>query len=250
MAVHIIIPARYASSRFPGKLLAKLDGRPVLQWVYEAALQVPEAEAVWIAAADEQIARAVRAFGGRVFMSRGEHENGTERCAEAAKTLGLNGEIIVNLQGDEPFVRSRQISGLVQALQAGADIASLYHPIRQAGQLHDPNCVKVVLDVQGRALYFSRAPVPFPRDASGDGQHLPKGSYYKHLGMYAFAPGILAKAAALPATDLEQIEKLEQLRWLQHGLRIQMIESETDAPGIDTEADLLHAEQWLRQRRR
>ncbi len=246
--INIIIPARYASSRFPGKLLADLHGKPVLQWVYESAVRTPCVQGVWVAAADEQIAEAVRAFGGRVFLSRKEHQSGTDRCAEAAQVLGLDEGILINLQADEPFVRSRQIEQLAQALQAGAPIATLCYPLAETHLFQDPNCVKVVCDLQGYALYFSRAAIPHRRDAAaqtalssapaaGSSPAMP----CKHLGIYGFRPGILPRLAALPPTPLEELEKLEQLRWLQHGFRIQVLQSETDSPGIDTEEDLQRA---------
>ncbi len=247
--IYIIIPARYASSRFPGKLLADLHGKPVLQWVYECAARTSSVQGVWVAAADEQIAEAVRAFGGRVFLSREEHQSGTDRCAEAAQALGLEEGIIINLQADEPFVRSRQIEQLVQALQGGAPIATLCYPLAEDHLFRDANCVKVVCDLQGYALYFSRAPIPHRRDASARAEASPSavtaGSLppmpCKHLGIYGFAPGVLPRLAALPPTPLEELEKLEQLRWLQHGFRIQVLQSETDSLGIDTEEDLQRA---------
>ncbi len=245
MAVHVIIPARYASSRFPGKLLADLGGKPVLQWTYEAAVQWSEADSVWVAAADERIAEAVKAFGGRVFLSEQNHESGTERCAEAAVALGLEGETIVNLQGDEPFVRSRQMQLLLQALAGTADIASLCCPLLELDELLNPHCVKVVMSRSGRALYFSRAPIPHRREDAGNSACLPKGCCYKHLGLYAFRPGILPQLADLPPTPLERAEKLEQLRWLQHGFSIQMAETEEASIGIDTEGDLAKARKLI-----
>ncbi len=245
MGIHVIIPARYDSARFRGKLLADLGGKPVLQWTYEAALQWSAADSVWVAAADERIAAAVRNFGGKVFLSKEKHESGTERCAEAAVALGLTEDIIVNLQGDEPFVRSRQMQDLVQALSEEADLSSLCCPLLNHADLVDPNCVKVVMSRSGRALYFSRAPIPHQRDVEHAQHHLPKGCCYKHIGLYAFRAGVLPQLAALQPTLLERVEKLEQLRWLQHGFRIQMAEAEEDTIGIDTEEDLAKARALL-----
>jgi 3-deoxy-manno-octulosonate cytidylyltransferase (CMP-KDO synthetase) len=229
-----LIPARYASTRFPGKPLADLGGKPMVVHVCERARESGAAP-VCVATDDPRIAAAVRAHGFEARMTRAEHASGTERIAEAAVALGLGDErIVVNVQGDEPLIAPRLIARVAQALAARADAsaATACHPIRDAREFANPNVVKAVLDARGDALYFSRAGIPFPRDGGA-----PRG--YRHVGIYAYRVAFLARYAGMAPSPLESIEQLEQLRVLWHGERIAtVVEEGAIPPGVDTPADL------------
>jgi len=229
-----LIPARYASTRFPGKPLANLAGKPMVVRVCERARE-SGAFPVCVATDDERIAAAVRAHGFEARMTRVGHGSGTERIAEAAAALGLDAEaIVVNVQGDEPLIAPPLIARVASALasRAGASVATACHPIHDAREFANPNVVKVVLDARGDALYFSRAGIPFPRDGGA-----PRG--YRHVGIYADRAAFLARFAGLPPSPLEAIEQLEQLRVLWHGERIAtVVEDGEIPPGVDTPADL------------
>jgi len=229
-----LIPARYASTRFPGKPLADLAGKPMVVRVCERA-RASGASPVCVATDDERIAAAVRAHGFEARMTRAGHGSGTERIAEAAAALGLGAEaIVVNVQGDEPLIAPPLIARVAAALAARADAsaATACHPIHDAREFANPNVVKAVLDARGDALYFSRAGIPFPRDGGP-----PRG--YRHVGIYAYRAAFLARFASLPPSPLEAIEQLEQLRVLWHGERIATVVEEGDIPpGVDTPADL------------
>jgi 3-deoxy-manno-octulosonate cytidylyltransferase (CMP-KDO synthetase) len=227
-----IIPARYASTRLPGKPLLADTGRPLIQHVVEAVRGARRIERIVVATDDERIAEAVRAFGGEAVMTRADHTCGTDRLAEAAAILQLaDDRIVVNVQGDEPEIPPACVDRLVELL-AGSDapMATLVTalPNEQAG---DPNRVKAVLDRNGRAMYFSRAPIPYDRDATGDAAHK------LHLGIYAYRAAFLELFTQLPPTPAEQAEKLEQLRALEHGYAIAATEVEYDGAGIDTPED-------------
>jgi len=230
----VLIPARYASTRFPGKPLADLAGRPMVVRVCERA-QASGAAPVCVATDDERIADAVRAHGFEARMTRAAHATGTERIAEAAAALGLAEErIVVNVQGDEPLIAPALIARVAAALAArpDADVATACHPIRDAREFANPNVVKAVLDARGDALYFSRAGIPFPRDGGA-----PDG--LRHVGIYAYRAGYLRRYARLAPSPLEAIEQLEQLRVLWHGGRIvTVLEQGAIPPGVDTPADL------------
>jgi len=229
----VIIPARYASTRFPGKPLADLGGKPMVVRVCERAAK-SGAAAVHVATDDERIARAVRAHGHQALMTRADHASGTERVAEAAKFLHLKDrEIVVNVQGDEPLISPRLIAKVGNLLQKcrDASVSTACHAIHDTDALSSPNVVKVVLDARGYALYFSRSQIPYPR-ASG-------AACYRHAGIYGYRVAFLKKYSGLKASPLEKTEALEQLRVLWHGYRIAVAISRTRiAPGVDTPEDL------------
>ena len=235
-----IIPARYSSSRFPGKPLAMLGERPMIQWVYESASRV--FDHLVVATDDERIFGEVGKFGGKALMTSPEHRTGTERCAEAARLFreqsGKNFSHVVNIQGDEPLIQSEQLSTLADCLRnPETAIATLIQPMRNQDDLLNPNVVKVVVDHALRALYFSRAPIPFIRDlpdASTDLAH----TFYTHIGLYAFQSAVLEEIVHLPASDLERAESLEQLRWLENGYTIQTRVTHLVSMGVDTPEDL------------
>ena len=230
MSFHVIIPARYASTRFPGKPLADIAGKPMVVRVCERAA-ASGARAVHVATDDERIAAAVRMHGHSALMTRPDHPSGTDRLAEASALLGLeDDDIVVNTQGDEPLVSPQLISRVAQSL-GEASVSTACHPISDEASLANPNVVKVVLDASGFALYFSRALIPYPRN--------PGGRWYRHAGIYGYRVGFLKRYAALARSPLEEVESLEQLRALWHGYRIAVAVSETDiAPGVDTPQDL------------
>ncbi|MFN2643976.1 MAG: 3-deoxy-manno-octulosonate cytidylyltransferase [Burkholderiales bacterium] len=233
MSFSVIIPARYASSRYPGKPLVDLNGKPMVVRVCERAA-ASGAAAVHVATDDERIARAVRQHGFSVVMTRPEHASGTDRLAEAAARLGLADEaIIVNVQGDEPLIPPALVREVAERLgrDRAAAMSSACHAIHEAAQASSPHVVKVVLDAQGYALYFSRSRIPYPRSAN-----VP---CYRHAGIYAYRARFLREYAALAPAPLEEAEALEQLRALWHGHRIAMVVSDAEIPpGVDTPADL------------
>lgn len=226
----IVIPARYASTRLPGKPLADILGKPMVQHVYERALEVPGVAAVVVATDDERVLEAVRGFGGRCVLTSPDHPSGTDRLAEVMRTV--DADIYINLQGDEPLVRPGDIALLADGmlLDSSVQVGTLCHAI-DAQEARNPNTVKVVLAANGDALYFSRAAIPFARDDA-------PASYLKHVGVYAYRREVLAAYSALPAAMLEQAEKLEQLRLLAAGLRIRAFQVEASGPGVDTPACL------------
>jgi 3-deoxy-manno-octulosonate cytidylyltransferase (CMP-KDO synthetase) len=231
----IIIPARYASSRLPGKPLLRATGKYLIQHVYEQACQA-RADAVLVATDDQRILEAVQSFGGRAVITRSDHPSGTDRVAEVARTL--DADVIVNLQGDEPLIEPQTLNLLPRLLaqDAEADMATLAVPIRSLEQWRDPACVKVVRDEAGQALYFSRSPIPFVRDREPDFAAEPAW-FLQHLGLYAYRRDFLLELAALPSAPLEILEKLEQLRVLAAGRRIQVGIVDHAAKGVDTPAD-------------
>ncbi len=242
MNVLAVIPARYASTRLPGKPLVPLGGKPMIQRVWERVRQAQSVSGVIIATDDERIRSAVQAFGGDVAMTRSDHRSGTERVAEAALARG-DAEIIVNVQGDEPLIEPSAIDAAVEAIREDLEVsvATLAVPIAKAADIMDPNVVKVVLDFDGNALYFSRAPIPWVRDRSGPihAKHL------KHLGLYVYRRAALLEFATFPQGDLERIEQLEQLRWLENGYRIRVTETEYDSVSVDVPEDIPRVEQLL-----
>jgi 3-deoxy-manno-octulosonate cytidylyltransferase (CMP-KDO synthetase) len=229
----VVIPARYASSRFPAKALADIAGRPMVVHVCERAA-ASGACAVHVATDDERIAVAVRAHGYEALMTRADHGSGTERIAEAAALLELgDGDVVVNVQGDEPLIAPQLVSQVGNLLleRGDASVSTACHEIHDPAALRNPNVVKVVLDARGYALYFSRSQIPFPR---GQG-----GRWYRHAGIYGYRAGFLKRYCALPPSPLERTEALEQLRVLWHGERIAVAVSETEIPpGVDTPQDL------------
>jgi 3-deoxy-manno-octulosonate cytidylyltransferase (CMP-KDO synthetase) len=244
MAFRVVIPARFDSSRLPGKALLPLAGKPMLQWVHERA-RASHAAAVIIATDDERIATAARAFGAEVAMTARTHISGTDRIAEVAGARAwAPDDIVVNVQGDEPLIPSAVINQVAELLATNprADIATLAARIDNAADLAEPNNVKIACDATGRALYFSRAPIPFNRDAPATLTPAP----LRHIGIYAYRVASLRRLAGLPAGRLEQIEKLEQLRALENGMEIRVaLAVERPLADVNTTADLERAERAL-----
>lgn len=245
----VAVPARFGASRLPGKPLRLLGGEPIVRHVVRRALAAGAAEVV-LATDDSRIAAAVEGLAVRVCMTRTDHPSGTDRLAECALQCGWADEaIVVNLQGDEPFAPVGALQAVVACLaDSAAPMATLATPIEDAETLFDPNAVKVVVDAQGHALYFSRAPIPWHRDRfSVDRISPPEAPCLRHIGLYAYRAGFLRRVQALPAGRLEGLESLEQLRVLEAGHRIAVaLSPEPFPPGIDTEDDLLRAEAALR----
>lgn len=235
-----IIPARYASSRFPGKPLADICGKSMIRRVYEQVASATLSKVV-VATDDQRIASHVMYFGGEAILTGSRHTNGTSRCLEAVQKLenkGLFFDIIVNIQGDEPLIEPGQIKQLLALFQKKeTDIATLAHPLSQPEELFDPNTVKVVTDKAKKALFFSRQAIPFVRDQKPE-TWLQHAVYYKHLGLYAYRTGVLKKIVSLPEGKLESAEKLEQLRWLENGFTIRVETTDYDGIGVDTPQDL------------
>lgn len=239
MGVTVVIPARYASTRFPGKPLADLCGKPMVQWVYERSKLCDSVDRVIVATDDERIAKAVASFGGDVAMTRSDHPTGTDRLAEVA--AGIDDELIVNVQGDEPLIDPAMIQAAVAPLLADSSIpmGTLKTPLTSAEEFLNPNVVKVVTDQRGFALYFSRAPIPHPRDFNDDvKQRWPELATAKHIGLYVYRREFLLDYPQMKATPLETQECLEQLRALEHGYRIRVAETKLVGQGVDTPEDL------------
>jgi 3-deoxy-manno-octulosonate cytidylyltransferase (CMP-KDO synthetase) len=235
-----VIPARFASSRFPGKALADLDGRPMIEHVYERAARSRAVSRVIVATDDLRIADAVTRFGGEVRLTRADHPSGTDRLAEVAASLDC--DVVVNVQGDEPLIDPAAIDEAVAPLvsDSGVHVTTLYRRITDPAELKNPNVVKVALDRAGFALYFSRAPIPFVRNPR---EGWPP--FYRHIGLYAYRRSALLVLAALEPTPLERAESLEQLRALEHGIRIKAVETAYDSIGVDTPEDLEHVRRLL-----
>jgi 3-deoxy-manno-octulosonate cytidylyltransferase (CMP-KDO synthetase) len=248
----VVIPARYQSTRFPGKPLAQIAGRPMIEHVYTRAAAAPGVDAVVVATDDARIEQAVKNFGGIVRTTSAKHRTGLDRIAEVAADLAC--EIVVNVQGDEPMIEPRAIAELIAPFERDPSIqmTTLRRRITDADEINDPDVVKVVVDVEGNALYFSRAPIPFAREPAKagsyaswtggvgagfsrlEGQH----SVYKHIGLYAYQRAFVRELATLPQTPLELAESLEQLRALEHGFQICAVETHYDSIGVDTPQDL------------
>jgi 3-deoxy-manno-octulosonate cytidylyltransferase (CMP-KDO synthetase) len=246
MKTAIVIPARYASQRLPGKPLLRQTGKYLIQHVHERACQSRRADQVIVATDDPRIVAAVEGFGGQVVLTRRDHASGTDRVAEVARQL--DADVIVNLQGDEPLVDPAALDLLPDLLRrdAGADMATLAVPITSAEQWQNPNCVKVVCDAAGRALYFSRSPIPFVRDGEPDFAARPA-RFLQHLGLYAYRRAFLLQLARLPQHPLEETEKLEQLRVLALGQRIHVGVVAHAGCGVDTFDDYQHFVRLYRQ---
>lgn len=235
-----IIPSRYASTRFPGKPLAQIQGRPMIQWVYERTKEF--FDDCLVATDDERIEAAVKAFGGEVVMTSCEHKSGTDRCAEALsimeKSSGTRFDVVVNVQGDEPFICTEHLSLIKGAFEDEAcQIATLVKEFTEQEDIFNPNLPKVVRDTQNYALYFSRSPIPFLRSEDKiDWQA--KHKFLKHIGLYAYKSEVLKEITALSLGVLEQIESLEQLRWLENGYRIKTVQTTKETVAVDTPEDL------------
>lgn len=245
----VIIPARYASTRFPAKPLALLGGKPVIQRVYEQVSGV--VSDVVVATDDERIYEAVEAFGGRVVMTSTNHNSGTDRCWEAYQKQGEEYDVVINVQGDEPFIAHSQLRAIMDCFNdETTDIATLVKPFTEEDgieALENPNSPKVVLDKQSRAIYFSRSVIPYLRGVERE-EWLKKHTYYKHIGMYAFRADVLKQVTSLEQSPLELAESLEQLRWLENGYKIGVGISDVETVGIDTPEDLQKAEEFLKKR--
>ena len=240
-----IIPARYASTRFPGKPLADIQGKPMIQWVYERCS--PAFDYLVVATDDYRIINAVNGFGGEAVLTAENHESGTDRCLEAYHILqkqnGQDFDIIVNVQGDEPLVKSEQLFELTSCFENdGVRIATLIHPLEDPEQVNNPDIVKVVVDKGYKALYFSRSAIPFKRKS---GTNI---TYFKHIGLYAYTSEVLKKICALEPSGMELAEGLEQLRWLENGYAIHTKITHHENVGVDSPADLEKVRSMLRDR--
>jgi 3-deoxy-manno-octulosonate cytidylyltransferase (CMP-KDO synthetase) len=235
--VVVVLPARYGSTRFPGKPLADLAGRPLIRHAYEAAAQVPGVDRVTVATDDVRIADAVTGFGGEALLTTGTHQTGTDRLAEVAEKI--DADLYVNVQGDEIISSGEMLAPMIETFRAdpALTVGTLCHALDDLADLSNPNVVKVVLDHAGFALYFSRAPIPFVREP---GAHLaaPPGVFHRHFGIYIYRKAALLAFPKLPESPLEQMEKLEQLRFLQAGYRIRVLATPHTAYRVDTPADL------------
>lgn len=241
-----IIPSRYGSTRLPGKALKSILGKPMIQRVYEQSVKAPALSSVYVATDDERIKDVVEAFGGKAVMTSPNHPNGTDRLAEAVKSVET--DIVVNIQGDQPFLDPVMIEEVVRPFydDASLPMATLMHPVTRQEDIDDPSVVKVVVDLTGNALYFSRSLIPYPREKTPH-------SVFEHVGLYAYRKDFLLKLAGLAPTVLEQVESLEQLRVIEHGYRIRVIETKCadnmfSGFSVDTSQDLDRAEVMLRER--
>lgn len=241
-----LIPARYASTRFPGKPLALLAGKPVIQHVYEQAVKV--LDAVYVATDDERIYNKVLEFGGKAVMTSTEHHSGTDRIEEALEKVGGDFDVVVNIQGDEPFIAQSQIETLCHCFEdETTQIATLGKPFECIEAVENPNSPKIVVDNRGYAMYFSRSVIPFVRGVERQ-EWLKKYPFLKHLGIYAYRTEVLKAITRLPQSSLELAESLEQLRWLENGYRIKVGITNVETVGIDTPEDLQRAEDFIRNR--
>ncbi len=236
-----MLPARYQATRFPGKLMKDLGGKPVIVRTYEAAVQSQLFEEVYVVTDSAIIYDAIVQEGGKAIRSEGTHESGSDRIAEAIRDMDV--DVIINVQGDEPFTATKPLGKLIEVfdndVDKAVDVASLMVRLEGKEAIENPNNVKVVVNESKHAMYFSRAPIPFPRDQDV------AATYYKHIGIYAFRKQALLDFTALPMSRLEKIEKLENLRFLENGMTIKMLETDHQAIGIDTEEDLIAARaQW------
>lgn len=239
-----IIPARYASTRFPGKPLALLGGKPVIQHVYEKVAAV--LEAAYVATDDERIYDVVKSFGGQVVMTRTDHKSGTDRIEEAIEKIGGEWDVVVNVQGDEPFVAKSQLDTICHCFDdPTTQIATLGKPFESMEAVQNPNSPKIVVDNMGFAMYFSRSVIPYVRgkEKSSWLTHYP---FLKHLGIYAYRKDVLRQITQLPQSSLEIAESLEQLRWLQNGFKIKVGTTDVETVGIDTPQELERAEEFLK----
>jgi 3-deoxy-manno-octulosonate cytidylyltransferase (CMP-KDO synthetase) len=242
MKILAVIPARYASTRLPGKPLVSIAGKPMIERVWERARRASRVSQVIVATDDERIVKAVKSFGGEAVLTRVDHRSGTERVAEVA-VAHPDAEIVVNVQGDMPLIEPAAIDVAIEAVRSEEDarVGTLAVPITNPAEIMDPNIVKAVLDFDGNALYFSRAPIPWVRDR-GDTIHA---KHLKHVGLYVFRREALLEFATFPQGDLERIEQLEQLRWLENGYRIRVEETECKTVEVDTPEDVNRVEQLL-----
>ena len=250
MNVFGIIPARYASTRFPGKPLLQLNGKSMVEWVYHRASKAFDTVAV--ATDDERIADEVRRFGGRVVMTSPDHRSGTDRCAEALlimqEEMCVQADVVVNVQGDEPFIEPALLTSLAACFEdESTQIATVVKPFENISDLLNPNNVKAVMTVTGRAVYFSRSPIPYVRGYEQD-KWLTRHSFYRHLGLYGYRSEILSQLTQLTPSPLEITESLEQNRWIENDYYIRILQTQGDNIAIDTPEDLIHAQKWLAEK--
>lgn len=236
-----IIPARYASTRFPAKSLADIGGKSMIQWVYTQAQQSSRISKIVVATDDQRIFDHVRSIGADVCMTSADHVSGTDRCFEALTKQAEQYDYVINIQGDEPFISPKQIDLLGDLLDGKTELATLAKKIGDNEVLHNPNVVKLVKNVAGEALYFSRFAIPYLRN---NVDHI----FFKHIGMYAYRSDILGKITRLPVSSLERAESLEQLRWLENGYKIKVAETDQETIGVDTPEDLEKAIAFLKNR--
>lgn len=238
-----IIPARYASTRFPGKPLAILGGKHVIQHVYDTVNQV--IDEVYVATDDERIYNAVVSFGGKAVMTRSDHKSGTDRIEEAAEKIATDADVIINVQGDEPFIQRSQIETVCQCFEdPNTQIATIGKPFSDMQAVGNPNSPKIVIDNNGYAMYFSRSVIPFVRGVERT-EWINFYPFLKHIGLYAYRRNVLNEITQLAQSSLEKAESLEQLRWLQNGYRIKVGITDVETIGIDTPNDLQRAEEYL-----
>ena len=235
-----VIPARYASTRFPAKPLVDIAGKSMIQRVYEQVAKSKKVSDVVVATDHAEIFNHVRTFGGNVCMTKESHVSGTDRCYEALSLQGKKFDYVINVQGDEPFIQPEQIDLLANLLDGKTEIATLVKKIIDPEQLFNPNVVKAVVAENKTALYFSRSPVPHIRNVK-ETDWLKGSTFYKHIGMYAYRADVLELLTTLPVSTLEKAESLEQLRWLENGFKISIAETLTETIGIDTPEDLQKA---------
>lgn len=235
-----VIPARYASSRFPGKALAQIAGMSMIERVYRQALKAEHLSELVVATDHDLILEHVKSFGGNVCMTAGSHVSGTDRCFEALGLQEAEFDYVVNIQGDEPFISPKQIDFLISMLDGVEELATLAKKITDSDQLTNPNIVKVLMGSDERAIYFSRSPLPFYRGIPPD-EWLSQHDYFKHIGMYAYREDVLDRITKLPVSSLEKAESLEQLRWVENGFKIRVGKTKLETIGIDTPEDLERA---------
>ena len=233
-----IIPARFASTRFPGKPLIDIGGKTMIRRVYEQAKKAAKLSEVVVATDDERIADEIKKHGGNVVMTSDNHQSGTDRCAEAVKNVAGEWNAVINIQGDEPFILPEQINLLAALFEnTEVEIGTLVKKLSDTADLDNPNTMKVVLDIHGNGMYFSRSPIPFVRGADKK-DWLQKNLFYKHIGIYGYRTDVLEKLTALPQGKLELVESLEQLRWLENGYKIRTAFTESEAISIDVPEDI------------
>jgi 3-deoxy-manno-octulosonate cytidylyltransferase (CMP-KDO synthetase) len=236
-----IIPARYASTRFPGKPLIDIGGKSMIQRVYEQCKKAELLTDVIVATDDERIAKHVAQFNGKVVLTSNQHQSGTDRCAEVIREYKGQCDIVINIQGDEPFINPNQIDALCTAFeQPNTQLATMKKKLVNETDIQNPNVVKVISNTKGLAVYFSRSPIPYRRNPEAGI------TYYKHIGIYGYRKQALLEITNLPLSPLEQAESLEQLRWLEYGYTISLVETNQENIAIDTPDDLLRVEKYLK----
>lgn len=243
-----IIPARYGSSRFEGKPLALINGKMMIQRVYEQAKKAGKLAEVVIATDDQRIFAAVQSFGGKVVMTSSNHKSGTDRCREVVEKIGAGFDAVINIQGDEPYINPLQINQIAELISCeGTQIVSLCKPIYDIDELLSHNAVKVVVDKNGKALYFSRYTIPFQRNETDTSKWMQLRTYYKHIGIYAYKSKILKEISTLPQSGLEMSESLEQLRWIENGYEVRMGITEFESYSVDVPDDIKKIESVFKE---